>query len=357
MPNPPPALTAMLFSPRISKKELAGLCRRVSTSLEAGVDLRTTWAREAERAGRRTTRTRLQRISEELNRGQSLPDALADTEDYFPEIFRLLVEVGDKTGHLGESLGQLAEHYEYQLKLRRTFLASIAWPMLQLTVAILVIGFLIWVLGVIGQSTGTTFDILGFGLVGTRGLMIYVAFLACVAVAIGIVVRGIQRGLVWTRPIQRAVFKIPVLGSVAETIALSRLAWTLHLTFNAGMDVRRALKTSLEAAGNSRYTDHVPEFENSVRAGTSLFETFSATGDYPPEFLDTLRVGEQTGRVVESMAHLSGQYRDRAAAAMGTLTMLAGFAVWAMVAVIIILMIFRIFSFYLGAIQEALPTP
>ncbi|NLY00832.1 MAG: hypothetical protein GXY83_32480 [Rhodopirellula sp.] len=345
----------MFFSSRISKKELAGLCRRLSTSLEAGVDLRTTWAREAERAGRAATRTRMNRIGNDLNRGQSLPDALEETGDYFPGIFRSLVEVGDKTGHLGESLGQLAEHYEYQLRLRRTFLAAIAWPMLQLTVAIFVVGFLIWVLGVIGESTGTTFDILGFGLVGTRGLVMYATFVFLVAAAVALIVRGIQRGLVWTRPIQRAVMKIPVLGNVVETIALSRLAWTLHLTFNAGMDVRRALRISLESANNSRYTDQIPEIEDSVRRGTSLFETFAATEEYPPEFLDTLRVGEQSGRVVESMEHLSGQYRDRAAAAMGTLTMLAGFAVWAMVAVVIILMIFRIFSFYLGAIQDALP--
>lgn len=344
-----------MFSPRVSTKELAGLCRRLSTSLEAGVDLRTTVAREAERAPRAATRSRLRLISEDLNRGHSFPDALAQTDDFFPEIFRNLVEVGDKTGHLGESLGQLAEHYDHQLRLRRTFLASIAWPMLQLTIAVLVIGFLIWILGVIGESTGTTFDILGFGLVGNRGLVIYVMFLATVATVIAVIVRGIQRGLVWTQPIQRAVLRIPILGGVVETIALSRLAWTLHLTFNAGMDVRQALRISLESARNARYSDHIPEMEASVRQGNSLFDTFAATGDYPPEFLDTLRVGEQTGKVVESMEHLSRQYRDRAATAMGTLTMLAGFAVWAMVAVVIIVLIFRIFSFYLGTIQDALP--
>jgi type II secretory pathway component PulF len=161
--------------------------------------------------------------------------------------------------------------------------------------------------------------------------------------------------LVWTQPIQRAVLRLPFLGSVVETVCLARLAWTLHLTFNAGMDVRRALRISLESARNARYTDQIPEMESSIRRGTSLFETFAAAGDYPPEFLDTLRVGEQTGKVVESMEHLSRQYRDRAAVALGTLTMLAGFAVWAMVAVVIIILIFRIFSFYLGTIQDALP--
>ena len=39
-----------MFSPQISLKPLVGLCRRLSTALEAGIDARTVWAREAERA-------------------------------------------------------------------------------------------------------------------------------------------------------------------------------------------------------------------------------------------------------------------------------------------------------------------
>ena len=39
-----------MFTPQIGVKPLEGLCRRVGTALEAGIDARTVWAREAERA-------------------------------------------------------------------------------------------------------------------------------------------------------------------------------------------------------------------------------------------------------------------------------------------------------------------
>ena len=43
--------------------------------------------------------------------------------------------------------------------MRRTFLAAIIWPLMQLAVALSVIGLLIWVMGFLGNV-----DLLGLGL-------------------------------------------------------------------------------------------------------------------------------------------------------------------------------------------------
>ena len=141
----------MLLSPRISTRHLANLCTRLSTSLEAGLDLRKVWGQEAERARSFTARDRLGTVSLAINRGDSLAECLDSTGDYFPVLFRELARVGEKTGHLGEAFGHLAAHYQNQLALRRLFLVSISWPLLQLVAAVVVIGLLIWILGMIGQ--------------------------------------------------------------------------------------------------------------------------------------------------------------------------------------------------------------
>ena len=117
----------MFVSPRISTRELALLCRRLATSLQAGVDVRTVWSREAGQATRPATRSRLRTISEGVSAGQSLPEAISWTDDFFPEMFRELVVVGDQTGHLAESFEHLAHHYDEQLRLRRTLLTASAW--------------------------------------------------------------------------------------------------------------------------------------------------------------------------------------------------------------------------------------
>lgn len=341
----------MWYSPRIATKELAGLCRRLSMSLEAGIDLRTVVAREQERARSGALRGHLRQISEALNHGTSFPDALRHTDDYFPALFRNLVDVGDHTGHLGEACRQLAEHYEHQIRMQRVFLGAIAWPVLQLTAAIFIVGFLIWILGIVGDGK---VDILGWGLVGNSGLAIYCLIVGTIVAVVALGIFALQRGVAWTRPVQRLILRVPVVGKALETLALSRLAWTLHLTLQAGMEIRRAVRLSLETTQNARYLDQIPQVEQSIREGNSLFDTFLETEAYPPEFLDSLRVGEQSGQVVESMAILSRQYRERATAALIALTVVAGFAVWGLVALVIIVMIFRIFSFYIETIQGAL---
>ena len=342
-----------MFSPRIGLKPLVGLCRRLSIALGAGIDARTVWAREAERA-HGALESRLSDISDAANHGESLTVALAATGDYFPAIFREMAEVGEETGHLDAVFAQLADHYEAQLKMRRTFYSAIWWPMTQLVLSLGVIGFAIWIMGVIA-AMGAKVDILGFGLIGNRGLAIYVMFLGVVGISIALVIRAIARGLVWTRPIQRFVLQIPGVGQPLQTLAISRLAWSMHLTMNTGMDVRRALKLSLRSTHNARYTDQIPTIDAEIMAGNSIHEAFVSAGAYPTDFLDTLAVGEQSGQIVESMGRLAKQYQEQAQAAMAALAVVAGWAVWAVIAAFIIVMIFRGAFFYRDTIMTNLP--
>ena len=344
----------MLFSPRIQLKPLIGLCRRTSTALEAGIDVRKVFVREADRATGHLSRHLLQ-ISQDLAQGVSLADSLKETSDYFPLLFRELIEVGEQTGGLDAVLLQLAEHYQTRLSMRRNFLAAIAWPLVQLGIALGVIGFLIWIMGVLPKMPGNkSIDILGFGLIGNRGLSIYLSFLAVVGAVVWLVLMAVGRGMVWTQPVQRLLLRLPGFGKPLQTMALARLTWSMHLTMSTGMDVRRALKLSLRSTRNARYIDQIPAIDAEISAGNSIHEAFCHAGGYPADFLDALAVGEQSGKIVESMSVLSRQYQEQARLALGALTLLAGWAVWGLVAVLIIMLIFRIFSFYLGAINAAL---
>ena len=289
-------------------------------------------------------------------RAKPLADALAATDDFFPSLFREMIELGEQTGHLDAVLAQLADHYQNQIDMRRTFWAAITWPLVQLGLAVLIVGFLIWIMGVIRNATGSrSLDILGFGLVGNRGLAVYV----------GIVCwhwRGVLARPAGHQPRDwsgRGPSSAPCCGfraseSPLQTLALARLAWSMHVTMNAGMEVRRALRLSLRSTQNARYTDQIPAIDAEIMAGNSIHEAFCRAGGYPPDFLDTLAVGEQSGKVVESMGLLARQYQDRARAALAVLTIFAGWAVWAAIAILIIALIFRIFSFYLGAINDAM---
>ena len=346
----------MLISPRIQTKQLALLSRRVGTSLEAGIDIRTIWARESER-GSLSHRRQIRKISDLVNQGQDVATAVRNADKYFPEIFCELLSVGEETGHLELAMFQLADFYDHRIVLRRTLLASIAWPMLQLVLAILIIGALILALGWVGQITGSTTDLLGFGLIGWSGFLIYILIVGLVSCFVVLFVWAGARGYFWIAPLQKILLRIPGLGNALKTLALSRMAWTLSLTTDTEMDVRRALDFAQRSTNNSHFTQHIPDIDATLMQGEQIHVALRRTQAYPAEFLDTIENGEESGRISESMKILADQFRARAQAAISLLTMFAGFAVFGLIAVTIAFIVIRLYlRIVIGPINDLLDT-
>lgn len=343
----------MLLSPRLSSKYLAEFAHRLGMELAAGIDIRRVWQREADHASGRLA-TNFAAVRDSVAQGDSLSVAMAKTGNLFPRMFLEMVHVGEQTGMLAEVLRRLAEHYRHKVEMRRTFLGLIAWPLIQLSMAAAVIGIMILVMGMIGGGAGgKPIDILGFGLVGTRGFIIYVNFLIAVGLCIAGGLAILRRDPPWIRPVQRLAMQIPVVGPAIEKLCLARLTWAMHLTLNVEMDLRRLVPLVMRAAGNDHYDQQTNKIVAHIVAGHSMADAFRATDAFPEHFLDALEVGEESGQLVESMQRLSGHYQQESESAMGTLSAVAGACVWMLVAGIIILMIFRIFGFYVGTINDA----
>jgi type IV pilus assembly protein PilC len=343
----------MCLRPRLSNRDLTALCHRLAVETEAGIDIRRTWQRESQSA-RGRFRRHFAHVRDAVASGESLSLAMAGTGRVFAPLFLEMVHVGEETGTLGKVFHRLSAHYRRQVEAQRIFLGAITWPMLELALAVLVIGVLIWVLGVIADRGGQPIDILGFGLVGTRGLVIYANFVVAVALCVAGLVVAVRRGWLWTRPLQRALLHLPGIGPALQRIYLARLAWALHLTLNVAMDFRRLVPLALRATGNDYYIRHTDQITRDVAAGQPLHVAFAASGAFPTDFLDALAVAEESGELVESMDRLSRRYEEEAEAAVRTLAVIFGFLVAVAVMALIAFMIFRIAGFYLGTINEAL---
>jgi len=342
----------MLFAPRAATKPMTEFLRRIGLSLEAGIDIRKVLASEAARTTG-AMRPRVLDMSDAINRGSSLAEAVSRTGDYFPQLVRELVNIGEQTGHLPEVLRQLVVHYEQQMALRRTFTATIAWPMIQLGMSLAVIGFLIWFSGVIHGMTGNPTDLLGIGLTGNRGLIIYLAFLGAIFGGIYATYRAILAGKLWTAPIQRFVLKLPLIGGAIRTLSVARFAWTLQLTLGAAIDVKRALSLALASTHNVEFTDQDPYIREMITRGQSIHDTLAAAGVFPTDLIQAVEVGEDSGRLVETLSVVAKQQLEAAGRAFAVLTKAAGYLVWLAVAAFIIVLIFRLFGAYVNTINQA----
>lgn len=378
-------------SPQIDLSRLAELCRRVALSLAAGIDVRRVWDMEVERASDSTERAHLERVRDAIASGTSLADALAgrspkrsdnrelstderlreaghsfrpadapyDGDGYFPPLVIELVEVGERSGRVDEVFAQLADHYEHVLALRWQFTGAMVWPLIQLVAALAIVGFLIWIAGLLGNVMGPRgdqpVDFIGLGLTGTRGVLIYVGVLLAIG-SVGLFLWvALERGWLGAGWVWNVVMRIWYLGDCFRAMALARFSWSLAVAHGAGMDARRAMAVALRSTENSWFTRHAAEIDEVLRNGHTFHESLAPTGIFPREFLDALFTAEEAGQITESMLRQAARYSEEAKIASKNLTTVASALCWMVVAAMIIVLIFRLALWYKGLIESFLP--
>src|SRR4051812_8686997 len=236
---------------RISTKSLIQLCRRLGTSMRAGVEARRLWETESRHATG-PLRRYVDRIKEGVLRGESVADSMRACDGFFPPLVSELVEVGEKTGHVDTVFFKLADHYEHQAQLTRGFLFGIAWPALQLAMGIFVIGLLILILGALDArsiGSGKPIDVLGLGLHGVAGAIAFWMLCAFLLGGIAVCILAVIRGWMGPTPMALAM-RIPMLGTALANLALARLTWSLAMALDAGIDARRSVELAVRATQN-----------------------------------------------------------------------------------------------------------
>jgi type IV pilus assembly protein PilC len=344
---------ADLFASRPSTKSLAQFLRRLAIALGAGIDIRKALQNEAQHS-RSGMRWHLISISNQVNQGSSLTDAIQSTGEYFPLLVRDLIAVGEQTGHLPEVLKQLAENYDEQIALSRQFWTILSWPLAQLAMSLSIVGFLIWISAVIRRTTGNPTDILGIGLTGESGLLVYLIFLALIAAGIFLDYRASIVGQRWVEPSQRLVLRLPMVGEAFRTLSIARFAWTLHLTLKTALNVKKSVQIALASTYNVEFTRQSGRIDRVLSRNHPIYEALAEAHVFPAELVHSVQVGEESGKLDETLAVIARQQLESARSAFALITRAAGWIVWVAIALLITGLIFRIFGTYVGSINEAL---
>ena len=339
----------MLFSRRIGAKALGAMSRRIATSVEAGLDVLTILDRES-KTGAAAHQEKMSLIRDAIKSGDSLAEAVSQQGNYFPKQFQLMIDVGEKTGRLELVLYKLAEYYDRMHRMKGIFITAIIWPGIQLVIALAVVGLVIWIPSWLGL--GDT-DILGFGLVGTQGLILYVlgilAFFAMIGAGVGLVRRGFM-----AQQVSELLMRTPGIGPACRTMAQARFSRSLGLAIESGMDAWNSVGLAFQSAEAPVFARHADSCKKSVRSGNEIHATLRDTGVFDQGMIDAVQIGEDTGKLAESLEVHSKQLDSKVDTAFQALAVLAGIAVWVAIGAFIIFMIFRLASFYLGIIDDAL---
>jgi len=350
-----------MFSARLSTKHVALACRSLSTSLRAGIPVAKAFDIAVNKSGDSKLRFVMQDIATQIRSGTDVTSACRSYEGLWPDLFLNMVDVAERTGSLPEVLLSLSEHYETSVRLQKDFRSQMVMPMVQLVAAILIVAFLIWLLGEInigdlsgkqGDAEKPAFDIIGLGLKGISGSLIWIFSWVMSAAGLFVGYQIARRSTAFRTAMHRALLGVPVVGTCLKSFAIARFSWSFALTQEAGLPVQESLESSIAATDNGAFQAAGPRIINDVLNGEELSEALAHTQLFPEDFIQIVHVGETTGTIPETLARLSPEFEDQARRSLSALTAAFAWGIWLAVAAFIGFIVIRFALMYVRLLES-----
>jgi type II secretory pathway component PulF len=317
----------------------------VTSGMSAGEAVRLLSVRIKEPALRTLSVSLWERLSE----GAPLSRAMADFPAVFDSATINLIQAGEATGSLNDTLARLITHLHEQRELRRQLLAALAYPVFMVVVAMLVILFFLFFLLPRLQTLLTS---LGGELPLSTKMLVAMANFALhygVFIAVGVIAGAIafwrwRETDAGREATDNWMLRLPLVGPFVVSQTVLAFSQTLSVLLANGITAAEALRMTGKQIANRVHRRAFDEATGRVLEGESLSLSLSRTGCFPDLVLDRLAVGENTGNVVPSLREISRSYQKRVSGQLNIFTKVIASAVLLMVFVLVGFIAFAIVS-------------
>ena len=254
-------------------------------------------------------------VWERISEGAPLSRALG----HYPEVFDSgtvnLIQAGEATGSLNDTLARLIAHLVEQRELRSQFMSALAYPVFMVFVSggviLFFLTFLLPRLQTLLSSLGGKMPTSTKLLIGASNFALSIwGIMAVVAVVI-----GITSFLAWRQtPAGRAqtdawLLKLPLIGPFIVAQTVLSFSQTLSVLLENGITASEALRMTEKQIGNEVHREAFKTATGRVLEGESLSVAMMRTGCFPDLVLDRLAIGENTGNVVPSLKQIAQAYQ------------------------------------------------
>ncbi len=308
---------AVPFRGKVSSKDRALFTRQLADLLDAGLPLLKGLRVAAEQTSNPKLSAVLGEVSDRVEGGSSLAEALRTHGEIFPPVYVGLVRAGEVGAFLGTALERLADLEERQDDLRARIRTSLAYPGLILfTGAGTVFFLLLYVvpkLATVFEEMGqqlpwaTRFLVgLGQGISSPAGLLLLSAIVVVLLLSRHVVARWIM---------SHSLTHLPVWGPLAQKASLARFGRTLSVLLASGVPILESLQLSADVLAHPVLSEKLMEARRRVGEGESLAESLRAAGGFPPFVANMIAVGEEgrsLGRSLDKVAAACERDCDRA---------------------------------------------
>ena len=320
-------LTIPGFGAKVKLKDLAVTSRQFATMINSGLSLLRALSILVDQTENPLLQKTLRDVRIEVEQGSSLSDSLAKHPKVFPPLMINMIKAGEVGGFLDQTLLQIAENYEAEVKLRGKIKSAMTYPVVVFFIAMLaVMVMLIFVV----PTFAKIFASLGGKLPAPTQLLVNLSKFMKIAVGPLIVLLigsfiGYSK-VKDTERVRRIVdplkLKIPVFGPLFQKVALARFTRNFGTMLRSGVPILQSLDIVADTSGNVILADAVRDVQNSVRQGESITAPLANHEIFPSMVQQMMAVGEETGALDTMLAKISDFYDQEVEATTEQLTAL-----------------------------------
>ena len=299
---------------RLRQQDLVVAFHELATLLESGVSLSDAVLAQGRGSYHPALTAGFRSIAQALMRGQSFGEALHAGGLALPEYVYHLVEAGELSGRLAQSLRQAVEQMRYDQRVAADVRSALLYPSILVVSGIAAV-LLVFVF-VVPQFSNLLDDANELPLLSEIVLRAGVWFnehwwwlvgALAAAAALG---AALGRQPAVRQQARDALAALPVLGGWLSEMDTATWASVMGAMLTSRVELMDALGLASRSVRISRRKAALEQVAGDVRGGTSLSAALEKRSALTPTGYNLLRVGEQSGQLAEMLRALAALYEE-----------------------------------------------
>ena len=252
-------------------------------------------------------------VANSVEGGDPLSKSFALYPVVFPRLFINMIKAGEASGKLDTVLVRYAKFFEYQQELNEKVRSALFYPAILLCAGITVTLFI--VTAIIPQFASIYMDA-GINLPGIT-LVVYkigmaiknywhIFILSGVSLIIGF--KYYTKTSKGSLLLDRLKLKLPIIGPLLRKVAIARSSRTLATLVGSGVPILISLEITRDVIDNKVLAFALDSVRASVEKGERIAEPLKVSGEFPPDLIQMVNVGEESGKLDEMLNKVADFY-------------------------------------------------
>lgn len=287
-------------------------------------------------------------IRSEVQNGHSISTAMSRFPDLFRGVYVSMVAAGEASGELGVAFDRLSRLTIQQNEIRNRVYGAMSYPLILLC---LCMGVMTVMLGFVLPRFAEMFEGLGMPLPWTTSMLIGASRSVrnhWLLLLISVITAGTGMFMFFgsstgRKVIAKAILRIPLIGGLIRNIILARLCRVLGQLLESKVDLLEAVQLVMQGTGNPEFRDLMRRIGQAITEGKRIGLEMKDSWLVPKTYAGAIAMGEESGRLADSLLFVASSLDDYNSQALGSLTRILEPVMLAVMGLVVGFMAFSLF--------------